>query len=155
MIYIYDKGDSVRVEGDISQHYPYNGIITIPKNTVFLCVEDNSEMVVFKSVSNNEAIFSGLFGQIQFDGKYATRENISDLFDKTFNTIYKSGGSGGTIETDEIIQNQEIIISMLESLTEDHNRINDMIDEINNEHINCDYIENEIINQIINEEITC
>ena len=44
---------------------------------------------------------------------------------------------------------------MLESLTNDKVLINNMLDAINNEELNCDYPEETLLNEIIDEEITC
>ena len=156
MIYITDEGDSIRVEGDeLSQHFPYQGILTIPKNSLFLIVDDKSKMVCFKSISNNEVIFTAILGYLSIDGVIVTRDNIVDKFDKVANTVYKSsGGGGGNIDIDEILDNQSIIISMLESLTQDNNIINNMIDDINNETINCEYVDIQLIDEI-NNEIIC
>lgn len=62
---------------------------------------------------------------------------------------------GGTSCCTEMLENQAIIISMLESLTTDHNRINTLLDEINNEELTCEYEEVTLADDIIGEEISC
>lgn len=70
--------------------------------------------------------------------------------------IYIEGGSGGTSSCcSEILTNQATIIGMLETLVKDTNAINNIIDEINNETINCEYADETLIDNIINEQITC
>lgn len=208
MIYITDIGDSIRVEGEeVSRHYPYVGILTIPKNNILMILDENSEMVVFKSSSNYDTWFTGILGNIYIEGKLVTRENIVDEFNKIAYELPKGTGGGDidlsdyytSEETDELlddkqdtlvsgynlktvngqsllgsgniyiegggsseggccnemINNQTTIISMLESLTNDHNTINKMIDAINNETIECEYPDVDLLNDIMNEEIIC
>lgn len=59
MIYITDEGDNIRVEGEeVSRHYPYVGVLTIPKNSVLMIMDEQSDMVVFKSASNYDTWFT-------------------------------------------------------------------------------------------------
>lgn len=196
MIYITDEGDNIRVEGEeVSRHYPYTGILTIPKNSVLMVLDEKSEMVVFKSASNYDTWFTGILGSIYIECVLVTRETITDAFNAVAYSAYSSsggdgtttlgvtsingeqgdvtlktvngysllgegniiieGGSGGTSCCTEMLENQAIIISMLESLTTDHNRINVLLDEINNETLSCEYEEVTLADDIIGEEISC
>lgn len=193
MIKITDEKDNIRVEGEeISRHYPYEGILTIPKNSVLLILDEDSDMVVFKSASNYDTWFTGIIGSIQIEGELVTRDNIVDKFNavaysaysssggegggvtsingqtgdislKTINgysllgegNIYVEGGGEGMSCCNDLMANQTKILSMLESLTNDKNIINDMIDKINNEMVECEYPESNVINDIIGDEITC
>lgn len=156
MIKITDEKDNIRVEGEeISRHYPYEGILTIPKNSVLLILDEDSDMVVFKSASNYDTWFTGIIGSIQIEGELVTRDNIVDKFNAVAYSAYSSSGGEGMSCCNDLMTNQTKILSMLESLTNDKNIINDMIDKINNEMVECEYPESNVINDIIGDEITC
>jgi hypothetical protein len=161
MIYITDEEDNIRVEGEeVSRHYPYTGILSIPKNSVLMIMDEKSEMVVFKSSANYDTWFTGIIGSIYIEGELVTRETIVDRFNAVAYSAYSSsGGGGGGTMSDECctlsLQNQEKIISMLSILTNDKYMINEMIDNIINEEIECDNPEIDTINDIIGEEISC
>ena len=208
MIYITDIGDSIRIEGEeVTKYNPSVGLLTVPKNSILLMLDEKSEMVVFKSIANYDTWFTGVLGSIYIGGKLVTRENIVEEFNKVANVLPKGTGGGDcdlsdyyTIEEtedllndkqdklvsgynlktvngqsllgsgniyiegggsseggccNEMLNNQTTIISMLESLTNDHNTINKMIDAINNETIECDYPEVDLLNDIMNDEIIC
>lgn len=208
MIYITDIGDSIRIEGEeVTKYNPSVGVLTVPKNSILLMLDEKSEMVVFKSIANYDTWFTGVLGSIYIEGKLVTRENIVEEFNKVANVLPKGTGGGDCDlsdyytmnETDnllndkqdklvsgynlktvngqsllgsgniyiegggsseggccnEMLNNQSTIISMLESLTNDHNTINKMIDAINNETIECDYPEVDLLNDIMNDEIIC
>lgn len=208
MIYITDIGDSIRIEGEeVTKYNPSVGLLTVPKNSILLMLDEKSEMVVFKSIANYDTWFTGVLGSIYIEGKLVTRENIVEEFNKVANVLPKGTGGGDcdlsdyyTIEEtedllndkqdklvsgynlktvngqsllgsgniyiegggsseggccNEMLNNQTTIISMLESLTNDHNTINKMIDAINNETIECDYPEVDLLNDIMNDEIIC
>lgn len=182
MIYITDQDHSVRVEGEeVSRHYPYVGVLTIPKNTILMVLDEKSEMVVFKSAANYDTWFTGILGNIYIQGVKVTRSNIVDKFnavayelptgtggtsadlsnyytksevDYLISTV-EGGGGGGVGCCLDIIKNQEAMISMLESVTNDQVILNNMLDAINNENIECDYPENTLMDDIIGDEIIC
>lgn len=180
MIKITDTNDGIRVEGEeVSRHYPYTGILVIPKNSTLVILDDASEMVVFKSSANYDTWFTGILGSILIEGEIVTRDNIIEKFNAISNVL-PSGGSCGNVDLSNyytkeevdylistvdgeggvgccatILNNQSNIISMLESLTNDKVLINNMLDAINNEKLNCNYPEETLLNEIIDEEITC
>lgn len=159
MIYITDEVDNIRVEGEeVSRHYPYVGILTIPKNSILMILDEKSEMVVFKSSANYDTWFTGILGSIYIEGVLVTRETITDAFNAVAYSAYSSSGGGSSSDggcCKETLSNQTAIISMLESLTNDQNIINNMIDSINNETIECENAEVDAIDNIIGDEITC
>lgn len=143
MIKITDEKDNIRVEGEeISRHYPYEGILTIPKNSVLLILDEDSDMVVFKSASNYDTWFTGIIGSIQIEGELVTRETIVDRFNAVAYSAYSSsGGEGGM--SDEccttLASGQDEIKTMIQQLSilNDVLYIDGMIDEINGEKITC------------------
>lgn len=180
MIHITDQDHSVRIEGEeVSRHYPYTSVLTIPKNVILMILDENSEMVVFKSASNYDTWFTGILGNIYIQGVKVTRSNIIEKFNAVAyelpsggggsadlsNYYTKSevdylistveGGGGGVGCCLDIIKNQEAMISMLESVTNDQVILNNMLDAINNETIECDYPEQMLMDEIIGDEIMC
>ena len=136
MIYITDEGDNIRVEGEeVSRHYPYVGILTIPKNSVLMIMDENSEMVVFKSSSNYDTWFTGILGNITIEGVLVTRETIVDAFNAVAYSAYSSSGGGS--DTSECCST---IISMISNLKayEEITIMEAMIDEINGETNMCE-----------------
>ena len=177
MIKITSTNDVIIVEGDeLTRHYPYNGTLVIPKNSTLVLLDESSEMVLFKSASNYDTLFTGILGSIYIEDEIVTRDNIIEKFNAISNVL-PSGvnvdlsnyytkeevdylistvdGEGGVGCCATILNNQSNIISMLESLTNDKVLINNMLDAINNEDLNCDYPEETLLNEIIDEEITC
>lgn len=122
-----------------------------------MIMDEKSEMVVFKSSANYDTWFTGIIGSIYIEGELVTRETIVDRFNAVAYSAYSSS-SGGSM-SDECctlsLQNQEKIISMLRTLTNDKDLINEMIDNIINEEIECNSPEIDTINDIIGEEISC
>lgn len=144
MIYITDEGDNIRVEGEeVSRHYPYVGVLTIPKNSVLMVMDEQSDMVVFKSSANYDTWFTGIIGNIYIEGELVTRETIVDAFNAVAYSAYSSsGGEGGM--SDEccttLTTGQEEIKTMIQQLSilNDVLYIDGMIDEINGEKITCE-----------------
>lgn len=144
MIYITEHNDGLLVQGDeISRHYPYEGVLTIPKNSTLLVMDDSSDMVVFKSASNYDTWFTAIIGNIYIGGVLATKDNIVELFNDISNDIPKR--SGGIVVPGG--DGSEIIVDCdLEEVNRKLDKINkylqDMdcaLDKINGEEI-CGYL---------------
>lgn len=143
MIYITDVGDGLRVEGEeVSRHYPYVGILTIPKNSTLVIIDEKSEMVVFKSSANYDTWFTGILGSIYIEGELVTRDNIVEKFNEISNVLPKGSGGGGMSDEccSTLTSGQSTIISMIANLDQykDITIIEALIDEINGEEINCE-----------------
>lgn len=142
MIYITDVGDGIRVEGEeVSRHYPYVGILTIPKNSTLVIIDEKSEMVVFKSSANYDTWFTGILGSIYIEGELVTRDNIVEKFNEISNVLPKGSGGGGMSDEccSTLTSGQDEIKTMIQQLSilNDVLYIDGMIDEINGEEINC------------------
>lgn len=143
MIYITDEEDNIRVEGEeVSRHYPYVGVLTIPKNSVLMIMDEKSEMIVFKSASNYDTWFTGILGNIYIEGVLVTRETIVDAFNAVAYSAYSSSGGGGMDDEccSTLTSGQQTIMTMIANLKEyeDILYIDGIIDTINGEIIECE-----------------
>lgn len=92
MLKINQIQGGILVEGIDNSKYPFTGKLILPANSVIMYLDDNSDMVTFKSVSNNDTLFSGLLGKIEMNGTMVSRGDISDTWDAMANTIATPGG---------------------------------------------------------------
>lgn len=180
MVYITDTRTNILVEGDeLNSRYPYNGVLTIPYNSTLVIVGEYTDMVTFKSVANFDTQFTAIIGRLYIQGELVTKENVIEKFNAIANVVPSSSGGTSadlsnyytkdevdyllsTVDGGEgvgccstILTNQANIISMLESLTNDHTIINNMVDSINGEELDCTNEEADLINEINGDEITC
>ena len=101
MIKITSTNDVIIVEGDeLTRHYPYNGTLVIPKNSTLVLLDESSEMVLFKSASNYDTLFTGILGSISIEDEIVTRENIIEKFNAISNVIQ----GGGNVDLFEVVQ---------------------------------------------------
>ena len=100
MIKITSTNDVIIVEGDeLTRHYPYNGTLVIPKNSTLVILDEASEMVLFKSASNYDTLFTGILGSILIEDEIVTRDNIIEKFNAISNVIV-----GGNVDLFEVVQ---------------------------------------------------
>ena len=101
MIKITSTNDVIIVEGDeLTRHYPYNGTLVIPKNSTLVLLDESSEMVLFKSASNYDTLFTGILGSILIEDEIVTRDNIIEKFNAISNVIQ----GGGNVDLFEVVQ---------------------------------------------------
>lgn len=82
MVRITSSKESFLVEFLDSDFYLRDGSMSFPKNSLSL-VCDESDIITFKRVSNNDVIFSALLQDgLEIDGTAATKENVAGLFDE-------------------------------------------------------------------------
>lgn len=98
MIQITKENNSLKVVGVNNPTYPYSGTLTFPINSVVL-VTDSSDMAVFRSVANNDVLFSGMIGSITIGGQSVTKETIITEFGKIANSSSSGGGTGGAVDS--------------------------------------------------------
>ena len=100
MIKITSTNDVIIVEGDeLTRHYPNNGTLVIPKNSTIVLLDESSEMVLFKSASNYDTLFTGILGSISIEDEIVTRDNIIEKFNAISNVIV-----GGNVDLFEVVQ---------------------------------------------------
>ena len=102
MLQITKQGNSIVVEGLNHYFYPYNGTLEVPCNSV-ITVVDKGDIVLFRSASNYDVLFSAKIDEITINGQSVTKDNVGEVFGALSNT--SSGGGGLTPEQEEKLNN--------------------------------------------------
>lgn len=102
MLQITKQGNSIVVEGLNHYFYPYNGTLEVPCNSV-ITVVDEGDIVLFRSASNYDVLFSAKIDEITIGGQSVTKDNVGEVFGALSNT--SSGGGGITPEQEEKLNN--------------------------------------------------
>lgn len=100
MLQITKQGNSIVVEGLNHYFYPYNGTLEVPCNSV-ITVVDEGDIVLFRSASNYDVLFSAKIDEITIEGQSVTKDNVGEVFGALSNV--KSGGL--TPEQEEKLNN--------------------------------------------------
>ena len=103
MLQITKQGNSIVVEGLNHYFYPYNGTLEVPCNSV-ITVVDEADIVLFRSASNYDVLFSAKIDEITINGQSVTKDNVGEVFGALSNTSSGSGG-GLTPEQEEKLNN--------------------------------------------------
>ena len=102
MLQITKQGNSIVVEGLNHYFYPYNGTLEVPCNSV-ITVVDEGDIVLFRSASNYDVLFSAKIDEITINGQSVTKDNVGEVFGALSNV--NSGGGGLTPEQEEKLNN--------------------------------------------------
>ena len=102
MLQITKQGNSIVVEGLNHYFYPYNGTLEVPCNSV-ITVVDEGDIVLFRSASNYDVLFSAKIDEITIGGQSVTKDNVGEVFGALSNV--SSGGGGLTPEQEEKLNN--------------------------------------------------
>ena len=102
MLQITKQGNSIVVEGLNHYFYPYNGTLEVPCNSV-ITVVDEGDIVLFRSASNYDVLFSAKIDEITIGGQSVTKDNVGEVFGALSNV--SSGGGGMTPEQEEKLNN--------------------------------------------------
>ena len=100
MLQITKQGNSIVVEGLNHYFYPYNGTLEVPCNSV-ITVVDEADIVLFRSASNYDVLFSAKIDEITINGQSVTKDNVGEVFGALSNV--NSGGL--TPEQEEKLNN--------------------------------------------------
>lgn len=96
MINITKQGNNVIVTSDNPNSFNIsNGELSVPLNTIYYVLDDESDFIQFNSTEEGNILFNGTIGQIQVNGNIVTRDNILMELDNVFNSA-ANGGEGGT-----------------------------------------------------------
>lgn len=96
MINITKQGNNVIVTSDNPNSFHIgNGELSVPLNTIYYVLDDDSDFIQFNSTEEGNILFNGTIGQIQVNGNIVNRENILMELDNVFNSA-AIGGEGGT-----------------------------------------------------------
>lgn len=79
MLQITKQGNSIVVEGLNHYFYPYNGTLEVPCNSV-ITVVDEGDIVLFRSASNYDVLFSAKVDEITINGQSVTKDNVGEVF---------------------------------------------------------------------------
>lgn len=101
MLQITKQGNSIVVEGLNHYFYPYNGTLEVPCNSV-ITVVDEGDIVLFRSASNYDVLFSAKVDEITINGQSVTKDNVGEVFGALSNT---SSGGALTPEQEEKLNN--------------------------------------------------
>ena len=126
MLQITKQGNSIVVEGLNHYFYPYNGTLEVPCNSV-ITVVDEGDIVLFRSASNYDVLFSAKIDEITIGGQSVTKDNVGEVFGALSNV-----NSGGLTPEQEEKLNNAVQIS-------DYNAdkaTQTTIDEVQNTEIN-------------------
>lgn len=94
MININKSGDSLLITSYNNSQFPWSeGELSVPLNSVYFILENDTDFLVFRSIYNDEKLFTALINEIQINGQQATRDNIVQLFDSVANTIVSGDGT--------------------------------------------------------------
>ena len=103
MLQITKQGNSIVVEGLNHYFYPYNGTLEVPCNSV-ITVVDEGDIVLFRSASNYDVLFSAKIDEITINGQSVTKDNVGEVFGALSN-VSSGGGGGLTPEQEEKLNN--------------------------------------------------
>lgn len=96
MINITKQGNNVIVTSDNPNSFHIgNGELSVPLNTIYYVLDDESDFIQFNSTEKGKILFNGTIGDIQVNGNIVNRENILMELDNVFNSA-AIGGEGGT-----------------------------------------------------------
>ena len=101
MLQITKQGNSIVVEGLNHYFYPYNGTLEVPCNSV-ITVVDEGDIVLFRSASNYDVLFSAKIDEITINGQSVTKDNVGEVFGALSNV---SSGGGLAPEQEEKLNN--------------------------------------------------
>lgn len=106
MLQITKQGNSIVVEGLNHYFYPYNGTLEVPCNSV-IAVVDEADIVLFRSASNYDVLFSAKIDEITINGQSVTKDNVGEVFGALSNV-----SSGGLTPEQEGKLNNAVQISV-------------------------------------------
>ena len=106
MLQITKQGNSIVVEGLNHYFYPYNGTLEVPCNSV-ITVVDEGNIVLFRSASNYDVLFSAKIDEITINGQSVTKDNVGEVFGALSNV-----SSGGLTPEQEEKLNNAVQISV-------------------------------------------
>lgn len=107
MINITKQGNNVIVTSDNPNSFHIgNGELSVPLNTIYYVLDDESDFIQFNSTEKGKILFNGTIGDIQVNGNIVNRENILMELDNVFNSA-ATGGEGGAAGVNKIIMGEE------------------------------------------------
>lgn len=90
MINILKQGSSLLITSDNNQFPWRDGKMSVPLNSIAYII-DESDYVTFRSVANNDILFTSLIGELKINDESVSKDDLITMFDSVAN----SSGSGG------------------------------------------------------------
>lgn len=88
------------------------GVLNLPKNSLSMVIEDASDIIAFKTISNNDTVFNAKIGNLKVEGEVVTKANV---IEKLSNVLFgASGGGGGTVDAYTKAQTDALLRPKLE-----------------------------------------
>lgn len=88
MINILKQGSSLLITSDNNQFPWKDGKMSVPLNSIAYII-DESDYVTFRSVANNDILFTSLIGELKINNESVSKGNLITMFDSVANS---SGG---------------------------------------------------------------
>ena len=92
MINIKKNGSSILITSDNNQFPWKDGKMSVPFNSIAYII-DESDYVTFRSVANNDILFTSLIGELKINDESVSKDDLITMFDSVANS---SGSGGGT-----------------------------------------------------------
>lgn len=97
MLDIKKINNSVVVVSDSNIFYPNDNTNSYPLNSLMVVVDD-SDMVIFKSASNGDVLFSALIEDLTINGSKTSKDTIFNDLDSVISAATGGGGGGGSVD---------------------------------------------------------
>jgi hypothetical protein len=94
MINILKQGSSLLITSDNNQFPWKDGKMSVPLNSIAYII-DESDYVTFRSVANNDILFTSLIGELKINDESVSKDDLITMFDSVANSS-GSAGEGGT-----------------------------------------------------------
>jgi hypothetical protein len=88
MINILKQGSSLLITSDNNQFPWKDGKMSVPLNSIAYII-DESDYVTFRSVANNDILFTSLIGELKINDESVSKDDLITMFDSVANS---SGG---------------------------------------------------------------
>lgn len=89
-----DKSGLIISGDEIARAFKKGGVLSAPKNSILLILDEKTEMLSFKSAFNYDTFFTSLIKDTYVNGEQMNRGNAITLFNSISNQLPKGGGGG-------------------------------------------------------------
>lgn len=105
MFNITKSGSSLLITSNDNSQFPWkDGKMSIPMNSVTYVI-DESDYIAFRSISNNDILFTALIDEIQIEGESVTKDTIIEKFDAVANG--STGGGSASVDLSNYYTKEE------------------------------------------------
>lgn len=105
MFNISRSNNSLLITSNDNSQFPWkDGKMSIPMNSVTYVI-DESDYIAFRSISNNDILFTALIDEIQIEGESVTKDTIIEKFDAVANG--STGGGSASVDLSNYYTKEE------------------------------------------------